>query len=295
MQIYRKRNRALSIEAMWPIGVTVAILAFLEPTQAQSSCLLEVENVKLIADNVPTLLDYAEQDFSKETGKDISAADKILRPVVTDVFGNNALSQKLIEKLDSHDCDSPALLAIGKLLKESNAKLANQRTQTSSPAKVTSEKRVKELEALADSFALPELFAENSVAGAAMNAALEIYFTEKPEELAHLDGNEAKRLAEDILPELRQREGNPIRFDRDVSRGIAKAQLTWVLSTLSEDDIKQLKDFYASPAVMAERDRLIASYKEQIDRDSVTMLVKALEAFKPHFSGEASLNDRNKK
>ncbi|QCI99390.1 hypothetical protein [Agrobacterium larrymoorei] len=280
---------------MWPIGVTVAVLAFLEPTQAQSSCLLEVENVKLIADNVPTLLGYAEQDFSKEKSKDVSTVDKILRPIVTEVFGDSALSQKLIEKFGSRDCDSPALLAIGKLLKESNAKLANQGTQTSTPEKVASEERVKELEALADSFALPELFAENSVAGAAMNAALEIYFTEKPEELAHLDGNEAKRLAEDILPELRQREGNPIRFDRDVSRGIAKAQLTWVLSTLPEDDLKQLKDFYASPAVMAERDRLIASYKEQIDRYSVTMLVKALEAFKPHFNGEASLSDRNKK
>lgn len=122
-------------------GVVVIAAASPASAQAQSSCLLEVENVKLIADNVPTLLDYAEQDFSKETGKDISAADKILRPVVTEVFGDKALSQKLVEKFGSRDCDSPALLAIAKLLKESNAKLTDQGTQTSSAAKVTSEER----------------------------------------------------------------------------------------------------------------------------------------------------------
>ena len=105
---------------------------------------------------------------------------------------------------------------------------------------------------------------------------------------------EAKTMAKDVLPELRRRQGNPIRFDRDVSRGNAKAQLTWVLSTLPEEDIKRLKEFYSSPSTMAERDRLISSYREQIDRNSIIMLGIALEAFKPHFSHEASLSNPNR-
>ncbi len=273
------------------LSTSVLLVACSASAQAHPGCVLEVENVKRYANSIPSLLDFAEKRFSEDRAEDISSVDGLLRPIVTKNFEGNSIFAKLESELKPASCDDAELVAIAKRIADANDQLAGASDSTGSSQAALSQDKIQKLEALADTMVLPALAAENSVAGAAINTALQAYFTEKPEALAKQSASETQKTAEEAVANLRGNPGNLGPFDPQAAKGNLTAQLTWILSTLPESDIIRLSEFYASAEAKADREKLIEIYRQEIDQRSSTMLSESIEAFKPHLASKHSASN----
>ena len=134
------------------------------------------------------------------------------------------------------------------------------------------------IKALADLMAGPDLAVESAVTSQAMYLSLEALSSADAAKLVSVSQDKLQSEMKGVIASLRARSENEKPLPKDMARADEKARLTFVLATLSPEDLSVLTDFYESPGGKAKRDALVESYRRVSDQANGQMLGQYFQA-----------------
>ncbi|NKQ86458.1 hypothetical protein C3Y91_19205 [Rhizobium sp. UPM1133] len=131
---------------------------------------------------------------------------------------------------------------------------------------------------LADLMAGPDLAVDTAFTAQLMYLCLEALSNSDVETLASASKDKLQSEMQGVISSLRSKSENEKPVPKDIARANEKTRLTFVLATLSPEDVSVLTDFYESPGGKAKRDALIASYRQASDQANTEMLGQYFQA-----------------
>ncbi|WSG99493.1 hypothetical protein U8P76_34555 (plasmid) [Rhizobium johnstonii] len=131
---------------------------------------------------------------------------------------------------------------------------------------------------LADLMAGPDLAVDTAFTAQLMYLCLEALSNSDVETLASASKDKLQSEMQGVISSLRSKSENEKPVPKDIARANEKTRLTFVLATLSPEDVSVLTDFYESPGGKAKRDALVESYKRASDQANTEMLGQYFQA-----------------
>ncbi len=134
------------------------------------------------------------------------------------------------------------------------------------------------IKALADLMAGPDLAVESAVTSQLMYLSLEAVSSADAGKLASVSRDKLQSEMKGVIASQRARSENEKPLPKDIARADEKMRLTFVLATLSQEDLSVLTDFYRSAGGKAKRDALVDSYRRVSDQANGEMLGRYFQA-----------------
>lgn len=243
--------------------------------------LLQVEQVAPRLSGAPAAVENVAKAAADRGISDAADAERLLETAARSSFNADSMLaeiSKAIGAAGGDAVDPKAFARAAAALEEGQAKIARMYQAQDQAAGKEIETRLADpndgprIRELADLMAGPDLAVEAAVTSQLMYLSLEALSNSDAAKLASASQDDLKSEMQGVISSLRAKSENEKPLPKDVARANERTRLTFVLATLSSQDLSVLKDFYGSPGGKAKRDALVESYRQASDRANSEML-----------------------
>jgi hypothetical protein len=242
--------------------------------------LVLIEQVSLRLSGAPSQVENVAKSVAERGNPDVSEAKSLLETAVQSSFdadGMGAGILKNVGQVDGEPVDPEAFAKAAVAFEEGRAKIAHiyevqdQEAAKEIEARLADPENGARIRQLTELMAAPELAVETAFTSQLMYAALEAFSHPGTAELA---SSEEKLSSEtqNVIASLRSRNENEKPVPKDVARLDEQGRLSFILATLSSEDLSVLLDFYRSSGGKAKRQALVDSYAQLSNQANSEML-----------------------
>lgn len=249
--------------------------------------LLRIEQVASRLSAMPAAVENAAKAAADREISAASDARPLLETAVRSSFNADSMVaeiSKAVGQAGDDAVDPRAFAKAAAALEEGRAKVArlyeahDQAAAKDIEARLASQDDGPRISQLADLMAGPDLAVETAFTSQLMYLSLEALSNSNTEELASASQDKLKSELQGVISSLRSRNENEKPVPKDVARTDEKARLTFVLATLSSEDLSVLLDFYGSSGGKAKRQALVENYRKVSDQANAEMLEQYFSA-----------------
>ncbi|MGR9299054.1 hypothetical protein ACU8L5_27810 (plasmid) [Rhizobium leguminosarum] len=249
--------------------------------------LLQIEQVASRLSGTPAAIDSVAKAAADRGISATSDAQPLLETAARSSFKADSMLaeiSKAVGEAGDDAVDPKAFTKAAAALEEGQAKVARMYEAQDQTAAKDIETRLADpdkgprINRLADLMAGPDLAVETAFTAQLMYLSLETLSSSDAGTLASAPEDQLQSEMKSVISSLRSKSENEKPLPKDMARANEKARLTFVLATLSPEDLSVLTDFYESPGGKAKRDALIESYKQVSDQANTEMLGQYFQA-----------------
>ncbi|WP_157628222.1 hypothetical protein [Ensifer sp. BR816] len=237
--------------------------------------LVQIEEVSLRLSGTPAALEIVAKAVAERGNADVSQAEPLLETAARSAFDAESMGAAIMENVgeaDGGSVDPEAFARAAAAFEEGRGKIARIHEAQDQTAAKEIESRLADPEngarirELTDLMAAPELAVETAFTSQLIYAAMEAFSDPSAAELA--SSSETPH----VIASLRSRNENEKPVAKEVARLEEQGRLSFVLATLSSEDLSVLLDFYRSSGGKAKRQALVDSYVQVSDEANTKML-----------------------
>lgn len=252
--------------------------------------LLDIEQVEQRLSSMPGSVPAVVKAAVDRGHSEAAEVAPILTTAAKSAFDGNAMGAEISEGVASVDAgvvDEVAFAKAATAFEGAREKVAQLYVRQDQAAATAIEKRLAGADGagiaqLADLMAAPELAVEAAVTAQAMYVSLDSFSTAGAEDLASTSKEQMEAQLPDVVASLRIKTENEKPVPKDVARMEEKARLTFILATMTPEDLSTLSDFYQSAVGKAKRQALVDCYRRVSDQANIRMLREYLTALAVH-------------
>ncbi|ASY66758.1 hypothetical protein SJ05684_b57760 (plasmid) [Sinorhizobium sojae CCBAU 05684] len=272
----------------WPAALTalVCVLVGCAPVVADASnsidgSLLRIEQVASRLSSVPSAVATVEDAATAAGISGVSEAAAILRLSVDASFDADAMAAevaKAVEEIDGQTVDGEALAHAAAAIEEGRTKVAqiyqaqDQMAAKDIEARLSDAKSGASIQELTQLMAAPDLAVETAITSQLMYVAMGAFSDSGTADLVSASKDRLSAEAPTVISALRARNENQKPMPKDAARLDETARLSFVLATLSTEDLSVLLKFYRSAGGKAKRRALVDSYAREMNQANAMML-----------------------
>ncbi|QAS81642.1 hypothetical protein CO657_27600 (plasmid) [Rhizobium acidisoli] len=249
--------------------------------------LLQIEAVSSRLSDTPAAVENVAKAATERGISEAPQAQSVLETAVRSSFnGDSMLAEisKATGKAGGDAADPEAFARAAAAVEEGQAKIARMYQAQDQAAGKDIETRLADpadgprIRELADLMAGPDLAVETAFTAQLMYLSLEALSNSDTGTLASAPQDQLKSEMKSVISSLRSKSENEKPVPKDIARTNEKTRLSFVLATLSPEDLSVLTDFYRSSGGKAKRDALVESYRQASDRANSEMLEQYFQA-----------------
>ena len=249
--------------------------------------LLQIEQVSSRLSGTPAAVENVAKAAADRGISEASDVLPLLETAARASFNADSMLaeiSKAIGQAGDDAADPKAFAKAAAALEEGQAKVARMYEAQDQTAAKDIETRLADpkngprISQLADLMAGPDLAVETAFTAQLMYLGLEVPSNSDAETLASASQDKLQSEMPSVISSLRSKSENEKPVPKVVARANEKTRLTFVLATLSAQDLSVLSDFYESSGGKAKRDALVESYKQVSDRANTAMLGQYFQA-----------------
>ncbi|WP_117190274.1 hypothetical protein [Rhizobium terrae] len=263
------------------LAMTASAPALALASAEVDDALLQIEQVGPRLSSMPLVAENVAKAAADRGNTEASKAAPLLELAVSASFDPKDMRAEISDRLadiDDGTIDPAALVKVAAAFEDGREKIAKMYERQDQAAAKEIEARVASADdgpriaRLADLMAAPELAAETALTAQIMYVSLEVVSDADSAELTSASQEKLKAEMRNVVASLRGRTENEKPVPKDVARMEERARLTFILATLSTEDLSALTDFYQSAEGKAKRQALIESYRQVSDQANTKML-----------------------
>lgn len=249
--------------------------------------LLQIEQVASRLSGTPAAVENVAKAVADRGISATSDAQPLLETAARSSFKADSMFaeiSKAVGEAGDDAVDPKAFAKVAAALEAGQAKIARMYEAQDQTAAKDIEMRLANpdngprISQLADLMAGPDLAVDTAFTAQLMYLCLEALSNSDVETLASASKDKLQSEMQGVISSLRSKSENEKPVPKDIARANEKTRLTFVLATLSPEDVSVLTDFYESPAGKAKRDALIESYRQASDQANTEMLGQYFQA-----------------
>ncbi|TAU45089.1 hypothetical protein ELI44_25975 (plasmid) [Rhizobium ruizarguesonis] len=249
--------------------------------------LLQIEQVASRLSGTPAAVENVAKAAADRGISATSDAQPLLETAARSSFKADSMFaeiSKAVGEAGDDAVDPKAFAKVATALEAGQAKIARMYEAQDQTAAKDIEMRLANpdngprISQLADLMAGPDLAVDTAFTAQLMYLCLEALSNSDVETLASASKDKLQSEMQGVISSLRSKSENEKPVPKDIARANEKTRLTFVLATLSPEDVSVLTDFYESPAGKAKRDALIESYRQASDQANTEMLGQYFQA-----------------
>ncbi|WP_245364276.1 hypothetical protein [Sinorhizobium americanum] len=262
------------------LPVLACIVAGCAPVIAGTSnpidqSLVQIEQVNLRLSGAPSAVKTVSKALAENGNAEVPAAEALLETAVHSSFDSESMGAAILKNIgevDGGSIDPEAFARAAAAFEEGRGKIAriyeaqDQTAAKEIEARLADPETGARLRQLTDLMAAPELAVESAFTSQLMYAAMEAFSDPSAAELA--SSSETPH----VIASLRSRNENEKPIAKDAARLEEQGQLSFILATLSYEDLSVLLDFYRSSGGKTKRQALVDSYVKVSDQANTKML-----------------------
>ncbi|TAU29534.1 hypothetical protein ELI13_35030 [Rhizobium ruizarguesonis] len=249
--------------------------------------LLQIEQVASRLSGTPAAVENVAKAVADRGISATSDAQPLLETAARSSFKADSMFaeiSKAVGEAGDDAVDPKAFAKVAAALEAGQAKIARMYEAQDQTAAKDIEMRLANpdngprISQLADLMAGPDLAVDTAFTAQLMYLCLEALSNSDVETLASASKDKLQSEMQGVISSLRSKSENEKPVPKDIARANEKTRLTFVLATLSPEDVSVLTDFYESPGGKAKRDALIESYRQASDQANTEMLGQYFQA-----------------
>ena len=267
----RMRRLVLPVLACIVAGCAPVIAGTSNPIDQS---LVQIEQVNLRLSGAPSAVKTVSKALAENGNAGVPAAEALLETAVHSSFDSESMGAAILKNIgevDGGSIDPEAFSRAAAAFEAGRGKIAriyeaqDQTAAKEIEARLADPETGARIRQLTDLMAAPELAVETAFTSQLMYAAMEAFSDPSAAELASSD-------TRNVAASLRSRNENEKPIAKDAARLEEQGQLSFVLATLSSEDLSVLLDYYRSSGGKAKRQALVDSYVKVSDQANTKML-----------------------
>ncbi|WP_245511432.1 hypothetical protein [Rhizobium leguminosarum] len=272
----------------WPLVAAALVCAMaasaagiVGASDTTDQSLLQIEQVASRLSGTPAAVENVAKAATDRGISATSDAQPLLETAARSSFKADSMLaevSKAVGEAGDDAVDPKAFAKAATALEEGQAKTARMYDAQDQSAAKDIETRLADpdngprISRLVDLMAGPDLAVDTAFTAQLMYLCLEALSNSGVETLASAPKNKLQSEMQSVISSLRSKSENEKPVPKAIARANEKTRLTFVLATLSPEDVSVLTDFYESSGGKAKRDALVESYRQASDQANSEML-----------------------
>ncbi|UIJ83466.1 hypothetical protein [Rhizobium leguminosarum] len=272
----------------WPLVAAALVCAMaasaagmVGASDTTDQSLLQIEQVASRLSGTPAAVENVAKAATDRGISATSDAQPLLETAARSSFKADSMLaevSKAVGEAGDDAVDPKAFAKAATALEEGQAKTARMYDAQDQSAAKDIETRLADpdngprISRLVDLMAGPDLAVDTAFTAQLMYLCLEALSNSGVETLASAPKNKLQSEMQSVISSLRSKSENEKPVPKAIARANEKTRLTFVLATLSPEDVSVLTDFYESSGGKAKRDALVESYRHASDQANSEML-----------------------